>query len=279
MSEKARDKSDGHGKRHGGGHHGHGGGSHEEHEGAPEWLISFADMVMLMMGFFVILFALNAVPAGRKPGGAGHDQTQREGAEGSEPDMIDFAIAVREAFNNPVDINSTNPNDADLIRRILQRAGKSEARDEGVKGSDSDVQSIRPSDYYAISGLVSFGEGSSDLNASSLATIREVAEKLRGMRVIVEVRGHVSSAEAARGPEYAMRLSSDRAMAVARSLAAQGVDWWQMRLILASDHDRLEAHPTSRDADRANARVEIVVTDQVVPDRVPTRYGSTAMAQ
>ncbi|MCL4212087.1 MAG: hypothetical protein KJZ68_15650, partial [Phycisphaerales bacterium] len=65
----AHDQSGEHGKKHAhkrGGHgHGHGGGGHEEgHEGAPEWLISFADMVMLMMGFFVILFALNVNPTG-----------------------------------------------------------------------------------------------------------------------------------------------------------------------------------------------------------------------
>ena len=42
--------------------HATGGGHDEEHEGAPEWLISFADMVMLIMGFFVILFALNMSP-------------------------------------------------------------------------------------------------------------------------------------------------------------------------------------------------------------------------
>ena len=68
--------SDDHGKHgdggHGGGGHGGGGGHEEEEEaGAPEWLISFADMVMLLMGFFVILFALNVQPKGGNPGGGG----------------------------------------------------------------------------------------------------------------------------------------------------------------------------------------------------------------
>lgn len=65
------DEHDSHGEEggsHGGGGHGggapHGGGAHEEHEGAPEWLISFADNVALMMGFFVILLAMNMGPKG-----------------------------------------------------------------------------------------------------------------------------------------------------------------------------------------------------------------------
>jgi flagellar motor protein MotB len=256
-------------KKHGPG--GHGGGHEEGHEGAPEWLISFADMVMLMMGFFVILFALNVQPVGRMPGGTATEQT---GAANNNDDgqLLDLAISVRAAFNNPVNINSSNPNDAALVRRLRQRAGKSETRDPGIKGHEQDVQAIRPSDYYAISGSINFAENSTELSASGQRTIDEVAKKLKGLRLVVEVRGHASSVEAARGTEQSMELSSDRALEVARALAAQGVDWWQMRLVICADHDRLQAYPQNRAADKANARVEIVITDQVVPDQVPTRY-------
>jgi outer membrane protein OmpA-like peptidoglycan-associated protein len=278
MSETEHNKSDEHGKSHGGGHggggHGHGGGGHEEgHEGAPEWLISFADMVMLMMGFFVILFALNNKPTGRQPGGAG------ESADGDPPvsaQVLDFAISIREAFHNPVNIHSTNPADQVLIRRILQRAGNSETRDPGVKGHEQDVQSIRPSDYYAYSGVVPFAENSIEIPDNARHVITEMARKVKGMRLIVDVRSHVSAVEAARGHESAMKLSSDRALAVAQALAAQGVDWWQMRLVVNGDNDRAEAFPTSKSADRANARVEVVLTDDVVPDKVPSRSEQSA---
>src|SRR5436189_972373 len=112
---------EGHGEGgHGGGHGGHGahgGGGHEEgHEGAPEWLISFADNVALMMGFFVILLAMNmAKPTLGGIGGAAKNTTD------SSPEMEDFAIEVRKAFNTPVDINSTNPNEAALVKRLKQR--------------------------------------------------------------------------------------------------------------------------------------------------------------
>ncbi|MCL4195115.1 MAG: hypothetical protein KJZ87_25480, partial [Thermoguttaceae bacterium] len=32
----------------------------EKPEGAPEWMVSFADMITIMMSFFVIMFALAA---------------------------------------------------------------------------------------------------------------------------------------------------------------------------------------------------------------------------
>src|SRR5689334_21425744 len=88
---------------HGGG--GHSGPAHEEHEGAPEWLISFADDVALMMGFFVILLAMNM-----KSPVAAHTGVGSPEKEGGVPEsqMLDFVIAMRDAFN-PIDLNSDNP--------------------------------------------------------------------------------------------------------------------------------------------------------------------------
>ena len=138
------DAGRGHKKKHGGGGHGGGGGGHggEEHEGAPEWLISFADMVMLMMGFFVILFALNVQPKGGNAGGGGE---QSEGVA-NEPDMIDFAIALRRAFHNDVDLTSTDPKDQLLIQRILadRYRGSGESKDEGTAGANRNVESVWP---------------------------------------------------------------------------------------------------------------------------------------
>src|SRR5436190_2305796 len=122
MSDKAPDKHDeaegghkGHGGAHGGGH----GGAHEEHhEGAPEWLISFADNVALMMGFFVILLAMNM--AKQTTGGIG-GKADMGGNPQEANSMIDFAIAVREAFNNPVDVNSTDPRERDMVKRLIER--------------------------------------------------------------------------------------------------------------------------------------------------------------
>ena len=194
------------------------------------------------------------------------------------PDGRDGLLQSRapDRFNNPVDINSNDPADAALIERLKRKAGKSETRVPGVEGHEQDVQSIRPSEYYAVSGSVAFAENSADLAGAAASMAREIAAKVRGMNLAVEVRGHVSSVEASRGPEYAMTLSSQRAMAVARALAAAGVDWWQMRLVLCADHDRADAYPTSREADGENARVEIILTDDVVPEKIATRIDARA---
>ena len=82
-------------RAHSGGH-AHGGGHEEGHEGAPEWLISFADNVALMMGFFVILLAMNM-----KSPVASHTGVGSPDKDGGVPEsqMLDFVIAMRDALD------------------------------------------------------------------------------------------------------------------------------------------------------------------------------------
>lgn len=260
---------------HGGGrqqrhhHHAFHGHVEEAHEGAPEWLISFADMVMLMMGFFVILFALNMAP---KTAAAKSHAPSEDGEQPTPtPDMIDFAIAVRKAFNNEVDLASTDPKDRALIDRILSRqAGAGEARDDGVKGEEQEVRSVRPSPRFGAGTTVPFAERSSEVDAAQRASLAELAQSLRGLQSVVEVRGHVAAAEAFRAPADGMRLAFERAFAVATILAEEGVEWRRLRIASEGDHDRVAAFPTQPEEDRRNARAEVLVLDEVAGDAVPS---------
>lgn len=261
---------------------GHGGGHAEEaHEGAPEWLISFADMVMLMMGFFVILFALNAQPKGGNPGGGGEEH---EGVA-NEPDLVDFAIAVRRAFHNDVDLSSTDPADQVLIQRILsERAkGAGESSDEGTKGADRNVQSVRPSDRYGQGTHVVFARKSAELAPAAGETLDELARQLKGQSTVIEVRGHVGVGESYGDPERGMELSIDRALAAAKRLAAGGVDWWRLRIEAAGSNERIEPTPVDQAGDARNARVEVRVLDELAAPHgggpVATAGGPTTRAE
>lgn len=250
-------------------------GHPEFHEGAPEWLISFADMVMLMMGFFVILFALNSAP---RPVQAATGAPVEDGEQPAPtPDMIDFAIAVRKAFNNEVDMASTNPQDRPLIDRILSRqSGAGEARDDGVKGREMEVRTVRPAPRFGTGVTVAFGERSKEISGDEERVLIELARSLRGLQSVVEVRGHASAAESFRAPEDAMRLAFDRAFAVAGILAREGVQWRRLRIASEGDHDRVAAFPRDPAEDRRNARAEVLVLDEIASEAVPSRPADDA---
>lgn len=246
---------------HGGGGHGGGGGHEEAHEGAPEWLISFADNVALMMGFFVILLAMNM----KEPTAGGIGGKEEHGGQPNSK-MLDAAIAIRQAFNSPVDLNSNNPDDLPLIRRIKQKQMNGETRDQAPVGDEPSVQAVRPGDYFRLGGSVNFDESSSLLSADALEQIKEVANHARGQRFIIEVKGHASAIEANPSPEVGFDLSYHRAQAVAQALQEEGITWEQMRLVAAGASDRIVQKAYNTKSSHSNQRVEMVLTDDTRHD-------------
>ncbi|QYK47476.1 MAG: OmpA family protein [Phycisphaeraceae bacterium] len=273
MSDHEKDKH-GHegggshgGGSHGGGGHGHGpgGGGHEEgHEGAPEWLISFADMVMLIMGFFVILLAMNMGPkATAVQGGEPSEKDNHE--EMMQARHADFVISVREGFNNKIDPFGSDPSEAWLRKRIRDRFEGS-TNQPGPHGDHPNLQAIRPTDYNRVTARVPFDDGSATISVDAREVIASAAVGLRDHRWIVDVRGHVSPFEAMRNTRAARQLAFDRAYAVAQVLVENGVSWDNIRVSSLGETDRVVPKTFDREKDRANQRVEIVQTDEPLPE-------------
>ena len=249
--------SEEHGK-HDAGHHagGHGGGGHEEEEeaGAPEWLISFADMVMLLMGFFVILFALNVQPKGGNPGGGGEDS---EGVA-HQPLEIDpeFIESVRRAFQNP--LNPDDPEDAHILNAIAQR-GAGHARDVGTKGDETEVRSPRDIDFFGESTDIPFERHALTPSEDAASLVEEFVNRHRGRQNVIEVRGHTDEVEAWKDPGRAFRISMERAAKVAELLADAGIDWARLRVTAAGITEPRRRDRAMSVQPGENARVELLV--------------------
>jgi flagellar motor protein MotB len=262
-----------HQEQHGGGHEeGHGGGGghkkhhgghggHEEHEeGVAEWVVSFADNALLQMGFFVILFAMNLGPKGTS---ASDNPNATEG--GATPQFLDAVISIREGFNNPVSLESKDPADGPLIRRLRERAGMGSNNQDGVPGKNPDQQAIKPSDYNRVTASVQFDQGKSELSGLARQTLQDAARRLRGERFIIEVRGHASAMEAVNGVEDSYRISFARAQATAAALVDAGLRWSQLRVVACGDNERATAIASGLEGHRTNQRAELVVTDETLP--------------
>src|SRR5258706_7307136 len=106
-----------------------------ECEECPEWIFTFADLVMLMMGFFVILWVLKP-PAGKE-------------GEASKALSDDLAGEIRGAFGYVPDPQSNDPIDRAMLRQRNPRSpnfrGKNSQAKQGAKSVEPDVQIGRPS--------------------------------------------------------------------------------------------------------------------------------------
>ena len=247
--------------------HATGGGHDEEHEGAPEWLISFADMVMLIMGFFVILFALNMTPPAKA--GAEGDSDGEGGAMVHFDRWAEFVWNTRAAFGNPIDLDTTDPE----LRKVVDwyySNGPGRALDEGEPGDKEEIHSPRDTGEHSLMIDLKFAHDSEHLTDEGMERIQRLARQVRGLPMIIEVHGHASRGEAGNDTEAGLELSFERAMAVSRALAADGVNWRRIEIVAAGDNEPFTDHPSNSIEDAPNRRVEIRVTNRHAVDPVRT---------
>ncbi len=224
-------------------------GKPENHE---RWLLTYADLITLLLVFFIVLYA------------------------GSQEDSKKFAIlaeGLRSAFNNvsseggggnsPVFMGSGSTNaggqsselaDFESIRNAVQKA----AIDRGI-GDRVTVRMEPDRIVIGITGDVLFGAGGSQIRPSAEPVLDTVADTLRGKPNEIRVEGHTDNVPI-NTPDYNSNweLSSARATAVLRALVNRGLP--ADKLFAAAYGDtRPKADNNTAEGRASNRRAEIVV--------------------
>jgi flagellar motor protein MotB len=153
---------------------------------------------------------------------------------------------------------------------MLWRRGVGMTDEVGPEGSEHDVQSLRPSKYYSLCGLIPFEHDNARLSDSAVKSLDAVITHVQGRRFIIDVRGHVSAQEAFSQSDHNTRLGFERALAVAQALVERGLDWRQLRVVSCADSDRAQSIAYDEPGHKKNRRVEIIVTDHVMTDSTQT---------
>jgi hypothetical protein len=136
---------------------------HELCEECPEWIFTLADLIMCMMGLFVILWVLK--PGGKPAAGSAAEEKQNA-----------TIGAIREGFGYVPDPNSTDPIDLMLLDKIQRRTkmngpgekGKTRVEAEGAEGTDTLVTTIRAGRQAAVGGRIPFEKGESKLTPEGI---------------------------------------------------------------------------------------------------------------
>ena len=232
-----------------------------ECEECPEWIFTFADLVMLMMGFFVILWVLK--PA---PGEPGKPQQELP---------IEVLAAIREAFNYVPDPTSKDPVDVHMLLKKLEQmkplkgpgdGGKTKVERQGVQGTDPEVELVRPSKQVGTGAKVIFAQADAALPPDSKRSLDDIANVIRGHRNIFIVKGHASSDDYpdAADDRLRMDISLRRAQVAADYLASKGVDRETLRIQGCSTYEPLVQRAWTTDARAQNRRVEVIATGTLV---------------
>jgi chemotaxis protein MotB len=222
----------------------------------PEWVVTFGDMMSLLLTFFIMLVSMSEIKQ--------EDKFQA---------LVD---SMREQFGYTLSPDSLAPGDvkartsAFSVMSTMGRAKKKNTAKGGVPekapvGEEPMVRIIRPGRVTAIGSVIFFSPASAELDNAAKKALDITAEEFRGKPQKIEVRGHCAAEITARtaGTNTGITLAYDRAIAVMEYLSQEKeIPTSRFRVSTAGDSEPLivgDANAVSR-----NSRVELFLLDETV---------------
>ncbi len=232
-----------------------------EEPGIPEWVVTYGDMMSLLLCFFILLSAFSEL---KKP-----REYQKVIESIKEALGIDGGLGMIHTLQNPQ--NSMINHLTEHAKMAGDVAARSDVNEQSISGRDQTVRTIREGNRWAVGGPIPFAPASSELSRSAKEQLARIAEQIRGQTRKVEIKGHAWGLEdKASGLDY-RDLAYQRARAVARYLEKE----CQVRPELLSIVSAGNSEPKSVDlsdpgAGADNRRVEVVISEvdlaEVHPD-------------
>lgn len=227
---------------------------HAEEHPDERWVISYADLVTLLLGFFILLYATTDQNVAKMDSlarglSSAFNVPVKEGASGES--LFDGGTGIIPERNSRADI----PLDLEAIRKVIQQ----ETKRSGMQGKIA-VEKAEDRIILRLSDNLVFPSASSDIRPEAGPILAVVAKALGRNNNEVSVEGHTDNIPLAtdRYPSN-WELSSARATAVLRVLAEDhGVD---ARRLVASGYGehRPIASNLTPEGRAANRRADIVI--------------------
>ncbi len=265
------------------------GGGHEE-GGAERWLVTYADMLTLLLVLFIVLFSISVVntskfiqlktalsnvfgdgPTGTLGGGLGLLQTD---ATGSGKSLVTPGQPIAEKAGGGAVADSSDAAARAELREMQRRAGAADEKTDfrrvqaeltaalGKAGLSKAVRFAidrRGLVITVVTDALVFPGNSAQLLPRGEKILRIVAPPLARESRAIEVDGHTNQQRVSTGPyPSGWELSTARASSVVRYLVANGVA--AKRLTAVGYSDQRPLYPASDPRSiTMNRRVEIVV--------------------
>lgn len=216
--------------------------------GAPDWFVTYADLMSLLLTFFIMLAAMSDAR--------------------NEPRVAQAVEAMHKQFGP----------DRNAAFSLAPPRG---ARTEGPPGRSPLVKTVRSGEPAVAGGVLLFEEDSAEIGDAAREEVRFIHQQFQGKLQKIEVRGHTTRRPLPSGSPYAdhWALAYARCRAVADLLVSFGTDPKRIRLSAAAGY---EPAYTGDDVHRRreNSRVEVFLLNEFVvhADRADPAAGVAAPA-
>lgn len=221
--------------------------------GAPDWVVTYADLMSLLLCFFILLQVFSEVKK--------DDEYQR------------VVSGVREAFGyeggpgrSPVEgpALSSIEEGLDTTGRRAVRVGP--ARDEGLADLNIPSTRIHEGIMFTIGGAAAFDAESAYLTPSMRADVMKLGTLLAGRRNRIIIRGHAANKRLSPDSPWTdlNELSYARARETMDILVESGIEERYCRIEAAGRWEPLAESGREAMSSPAERRVDIILTDELI---------------
>lgn len=228
----------------------------EKHENHERWLLTYADMITLLMAFFIMMYSMSVLNLSKFRDAA---ISIRSGFGGIIPGQGRSILGSSGMFSaKPSPIEGDSPGVAWSVVRPLQEYIK---RDEGAGRSMSIGQDQRGVVITLLSDKMLFKPGNAELREAAYPALDRVAETLDKLANKVQIVGHTCDLK----PSKRSRFHSNLELSLARAQTV--LDYFERykgldpdRFSMAGYGSSMPVVPNRDEASRRrNRRVEIVI--------------------
>ncbi|MEQ9616910.1 MAG: OmpA family protein [Phycisphaerales bacterium] len=241
--------------------------------GVPDWVVTFGDMMSLLLCFFILLQAFSELKR--------------------EHEYQRVITAVKEAFGFSGGVGVLPTDDPPLRSMIeileamaqqhFKKSKVSHSDERGITGKRTRVSRVHDGMMFTIGGNITFDPGSAELKDNARAELEKIGDLLRGRNNKIAVRGHAANKQLPENSAFAdlRDLSYYRAKAVADYLVAEvGIDPEVLIVDARGATEPVEARAYSADDQTQNRRVEVIMLEVMNKELSPNAdYSSEASAE
>lgn len=233
--------------------------------GVPEWVVTFGDMMSLLLCFFILLAAFSEMK--------------------KEEQYMEVIRSIQEAFgstgglgeldNDASPANSQTNNLDELINSIGRDVRMSETNSPSTAGPDPTSAYIAEGIKTVVGTTIPFEPGSHEMSGTTMAyLVSDVVPKLKGLRFNIEVRGHAFGREDRAAGGDVDHMSFMRAKAVKDFLVTQGIESSRLSITSVGSSQPISTNVNDPSAMGRNRRVQILLTEVLPSDVHPDANGT-----
>ena len=230
----------------------------ETRSGAPDWVVTYGDLMSLLLTFFIMLAAMSQIKK---------EDDKYQAVVESLRQQFGYEATTKEIPGEFLSRNSA--------WQFLTNLGRARRKDlvsggnevTAATGDNLKVEAVRPGLSTIVGAAIYFDEDSAELPEGSKEVLASLVPAIVGKPQKIEIRGHTSRKPVDDRSDYRDHwdLAYERCHNIMQYLIERGIEPQRLRLTSAGAYEPLN-NALAAGLRKRNARVEVVLWDEEVED-------------